>query len=1169
MLAFAEHLDVTYVCINSVHEIVCCQLRMSSNTVLYLASMYFPPPPYTIAHNTLLQSFRQIGEPKIILGDFNSHSMEWGGTHDDSRSRSLISVFDEDHLAILNTGENTRTAAPPAHSSAIDLSLCSSNIALDCTWQVLDHTGRSDHLPIVIEYRRPPDTSRRPMPRRALTKCIDWGVYRSALATRISESSAQGDMLYEGLVEAMLLGALEAQTKPMPTSTGYHRAVDPKAWWNADLQVKYNAKRDAYRHFSRSLGLAEYLAYRNAEAVFKRARRNSKRESWRNFCSSLNRNTSLSSLYAVAKRYRGVSTSTRSTISSTAWLDAFSCKLAPCTVPVAPRSVPRRNNERTAEICMPFAMLELEAALSTTNDSGAGLDEIPFAMLRELPMIAKEHLLRLFNTFLNTGMFPESWSGCKVVAIPKPGKDPNIHTSYRPVCLLSCPRKLFEKLIHARLDFWAEKHRRIAVSQFGFRKGFGTQDCLAVFSADLEQTFARKGITLCVFMDVAAAYDDVIIDILYERLIALHLEPHMAAIVARLFHERTLHFYVNNERCMTRVGYRGLAQGSSLSPLLYNLYTAAIETDIPRGVRILQYADDVALYAEGKSRADGAMLEKEMQCVLNRLIRAYSELGLTISTSKTVYMLFSRNYILPSIRLKLKNAQITRVYEFSYLGIIFDPKCHWKKHTDAVASRCSKRINFLKSVAGSTWGAHPSDLLSIYKATIRSILDYGAHCFQFLANTHKLKLQRIQWRSLRICLGLMVSTHTQSCEVLAGVMPVDIRWRMLTCRLMSKALASPNARLRKSLVALIELKPTHHLAALASEILALPIEQSPVFPCYSLNTLIDSLYAPKVEWCIRDNMATIQDATSIEIRVMFREWAGQRQHTTFIYTDGSRSESGTGSAAFISDEIQTMSRIPEPTNVFTAEMCAIYDACSLIDTSDAIDFTIVTDSMASLKALQSTSMSARNSLLLYKCKNRVARLERSGRNIALAWAPAHRGIEGNEAADVLAKQAAICSQWSTIDAEWQPIAAGSTRQAIERWQNRWRSGDLGRYCHSIIPTVASRSWFTKFVGEIQRPAIRLACRITSNHTCARDHLNRISIVEDPRCHYCRAPMIESVDHLLFECDLFVHERASLVRCLSRAGFNPPYVVRDILSVCENSNVLNEMYAYLQNCRMKL
>lgn len=78
-------------------------------------------------------------------------------------------------------------------------------------------------------------------------------------------------------------------------------------------------------------------------------------------------------------------------------------------------------------------MLELDTALAATNDSGAGMDDVPFGLLRELPTEVKNALLRLYNGFFATGVFSDSWYVCKVVAIPKPGKDPNQHSSYRPV----------------------------------------------------------------------------------------------------------------------------------------------------------------------------------------------------------------------------------------------------------------------------------------------------------------------------------------------------------------------------------------------------------------------------------------------------------------------------------------------------------------------------------------------------------------------------------------------------------------------------------------------------------------------------------------------------------------------------------------------------------------
>lgn len=44
-------------------------------------------------------------------------------------------------------------------------------------------------------------------------------------------------------------------------------------------------------------------------------------------------------------------------------------------------------------------------------------------------------------------------------------------------------------------------------------------------------------------------------------------------------------------------------------------------------------------------------------------------------------------------------------------------------------------------------------------------------------NTHHIRLQRIQWSSLRTSLGLMTSTHTGSLEAISGIQPIDFRWQ--------------------------------------------------------------------------------------------------------------------------------------------------------------------------------------------------------------------------------------------------------------------------------------------------------------------------------------------------------------------------------------------------------
>jgi hypothetical protein len=48
--------------------------------------------------------------------------------------------------------------------------------------------------------------------------------------------------------------------------------------------------------------------------------------------------------------------------------------------------------------------------------------------------------------------------------------------------------------------------------------------------------------------------------------------------------------------------------------------------------------------------------------------------------------------------------------------------------------------------------------------------------------THMLELEKIQYRCLRIVLGLMQSTHVQTPEDIGGVPPVKLRFSMLNHR---------------------------------------------------------------------------------------------------------------------------------------------------------------------------------------------------------------------------------------------------------------------------------------------------------------------------------------------------------------------------------------------------
>jgi hypothetical protein len=100
----------------------------------------------------------------------------------------------------------------------------------------------------------------------------------------------------------------------------------------------------------------------------------------------------------------------------------------------------------------------------------------------------------------------------RIVMVLKLGKDPILADTYRPISLLSCICKLFERMLLLRIELWAEKSRILSETQFGFRKGKGTTDCLSVLTT--KTAFHHKNQVLAPFLDITGAYDNVLIYIL-------------------------------------------------------------------------------------------------------------------------------------------------------------------------------------------------------------------------------------------------------------------------------------------------------------------------------------------------------------------------------------------------------------------------------------------------------------------------------------------------------------------------------------------------------------------------------------------------------------------------------------------------------------------------------
>ena len=156
----------------------------------------------------------------------------------------------------------------------------------------------------------------------------------------------------------------------------------------------------------------------------------------------------------------------------------------------------------------PFTLKELEVAMShLKNGKTAGLDGITTELIKHFGERTRSWILDLMNNCVASSSIPKAWRITKVVALLKPGKDPNNKKSYRPISLLSILYKLYERLILARIAPTIEE--QLTPDQAGFRPGRSCCDQLLNLIQHIEDGFENKQITGAVFVDLTAAYDTV------------------------------------------------------------------------------------------------------------------------------------------------------------------------------------------------------------------------------------------------------------------------------------------------------------------------------------------------------------------------------------------------------------------------------------------------------------------------------------------------------------------------------------------------------------------------------------------------------------------------------------------------------------------------------------
>ena len=232
--------------------------------------------------------------------------------------------------------------------------------------------------------------------------------------------------------------------------------------------------------------------------------------------------------------------------------------------------------------------------------------------------------------------------------------------------------------------------------------------------------------------------------------------------IINLLSQRTISLNIDDCEKFTRTVFKGLPQGSVLSPLLYNIYTYDLEIALNNTVNVLQYADDLLLYTTDACLENAS---NTLTTFLDLLKCWLISNGLELSTSKSTVVVFSRRRVLPTINVTYNGHSLPVANHAKFLGVVLDGKLTGVPHCEYIVTKCERLLNIIRCLSGVWWGAHPFSMKLFYNALIRSILDFGTFLLEGGSVMALKKLDAIQTKALRIITGAMRSSPINALQV--------------------------------------------------------------------------------------------------------------------------------------------------------------------------------------------------------------------------------------------------------------------------------------------------------------------------------------------------------------------------------------------------------------------
>lgn len=1065
---------------------------------IMLISAYMPhgEPAPTNKIQELLRDRHTTRSETIIACDANARHQLWGNKDTNERGESLLDFINNNNIMINNKGSVPTFIFPSTQSwkgwdAVLDLTLSRTNNTNIFNWNVSLENSYSDHRYIMFESDLAITETTEPFRNPRNT---DWEKFQIIINKKLNKIH-HTECTIES-IEQTVCKIEQSYNSAFSVSCKVNKSKinNLPQYFTKEL---LNLRQKLRSQFNKSFATSNWGEYRTLLSLYTKAKRAAKRDSWKNLCEAIDTPEGTARLGKMLKRAQsapsfimnedGVWTKS----SQETNIALLNTHFPGCTT----------NEVTQVATTLTTSDLNLDKILSREKIEwaiksfepykSAGIDGVIPKMLQVSIDSVTTILQRIYKDCFTLAYMPMSWRKVKVVFIPKLGKlGHSVAKDFRPISLTSFLLKTLERLldIHIRAFF---NEKNISKSQHAYMKGRSVETALHKVLGYAEKAIHHKQMALTSFLDIEGAFNNVTIDSIKDSLEKLNIEVQLIDWIVNMLISREIHSKIG-ENSEIRYVSRGTPQGGVLSPLLWLLVVNQILLEMePTGAKITAYADDLAITILGH---DKNTIRSKMETTLEKISEWAQNSGLNINPTKTKLILFTtKREIFETPNLRGVKLQLSTSAKF--LGVILTPKVDWKAQIAERVKKAQAAFYTFRSAIGKTWGISPKLTMWIYTAIVRPILLYGiAIWWKALEKKYVVQnLNKIQRMALLSTTGALRTTSTEALEILTNVPPVD---------LVAMEMAAKTAA-RLSAIKSWDIRDYGH---------------STIVGKYKITTNSCDYIIPQSNFGRR-----------FKVKIPSREdWTKndlEKERDINLYTDGSKTGSGSGAGVWSKwGHISYSYKLPDFATVFQSEIYAILMACTIIIDRNVVnkDINIFVDSQAALKAIDRSYV---KSSLTKKCLRMIDKVCDNNK-VTLTWIPGHRNIDGNEKADLLARQGSSRHQsWtSKIEIPLAEIYLKITRDTTHRWGLRWKNSTKGKAGKSVWPELNTKA--SDKLLALNRPKLKSLVYAVTGHWNTGKHAERLGINNSLTCKRCDTPN-KDVDLFHFWCDCPAIARARM------------------------------------------